>query len=111
MNSNYDVLRDTIISKRQVICDYDGHSRKICPHVMGTKNDKTQVLSYQFDGTSSRGPPYRSTLAVNRWLGLDIFFMYLEHLDETFMLFVSFVMFVLTIGEQCHGNGRHGFHD
>ena len=57
MNSNYDILRDAILHKRQVVCDYGGHRREICPHVMGMKNGKTQVLSYQFGGTSRSGLP------------------------------------------------------
>lgn len=58
MNSNaYDILRDAIINKRQVVCKYSGHSREICPHVIGMKNGRSQVLSFQFGGSSSSGLP------------------------------------------------------
>lgn len=58
MNSNaYDILRDAIINKRQVVCKYSGHSREICPHVIGMKNGRAQVLSFQFGGSSSSGLP------------------------------------------------------
>ena len=57
MNSNYDILRYAILNNLQVVCNYGGHTREICPHVMGKKNGSTQVLSYQFGGSSSSGLP------------------------------------------------------
>ena len=54
---SYDVLRAAIIDKQQVTCAYQGYSREICPHVIGTKNGQNKVLSFQFAGDSSRGLP------------------------------------------------------
>jgi hypothetical protein len=54
---SYDVFRQAIISKQQVTCNYAGHYREVCPHVIGTKNGRQQVLVYQFGGGSSSGLP------------------------------------------------------
>ena len=55
--STYEILRSAILNKQQVVCSYHGHSREMCPHVIGTKNGKAHVLSYQFGGSSSSGLP------------------------------------------------------
>jgi hypothetical protein len=51
----YSIIRQAIIDKKQVIATYDGHRREMCPHVIGTKNGRSQALFYQFGGTSSSG--------------------------------------------------------
>ena|SRR5665648_24584 len=53
----YTVLRAAIVAKRQVACVYQGHTREVCPHVIGLKVGRRQVLSFQFGGTSSSGLP------------------------------------------------------
>jgi hypothetical protein len=52
----YDVIRQAVIKKQQVVATYDGHVREMCPHVIGTKNGNPQALFYQFAGSSSSGP-------------------------------------------------------
>ena len=52
----YDIIKQAIIKKQQVIATYNGHVREMCPHVIGTKKGKQQALFYQFGGTSSSGP-------------------------------------------------------
>ena len=54
---SYDVFRQAILSKQQVVCDYAGYQREVCPHVIGTKNGKPQVLTWQFAGGSNSGLP------------------------------------------------------
>lgn len=54
--SVYDVIRETIIHKQQVVATYDGHVREMCPHVLGTKDGREQALFYQFGGTSGSRP-------------------------------------------------------
>lgn len=54
---SYDILKSAILNKQQVTCLYRGHVRSICPHVIGTKNGKPQVLTWQFAGGSSSGLP------------------------------------------------------
>jgi len=53
--STYDLIRQAIQRKQQVLATYDGHRREMCPHVLGTKAGRAQALFYQFGGTSSSG--------------------------------------------------------
>lgn len=53
--SNYDLIKNAIINKLQVTAFYSGHTREMCPHVIGTKNGRSQCLFYQFGGSSSSG--------------------------------------------------------
>lgn len=59
MGPAYQVLRQAIIGRQQISCDYQGHHREICPHAIGTKNGRAKMLSWQFAGQSSRGLPPR----------------------------------------------------
>jgi hypothetical protein len=54
---SYAVMRAAILAKQQVTCIYDGLQREVCPHALGRKNGKEQVLVFQFAGQSSRGLP------------------------------------------------------
>jgi hypothetical protein len=53
--SVYQVLREAILKKQQVIATYNGYSREMCPHTLGKKNGKEHCLFYQFGGQSSSG--------------------------------------------------------
>jgi len=53
--SNYDTIRQAILNKECVTCTYNGHLRKMTPHVLGTKKGVEQALFYQYGGTSSKG--------------------------------------------------------
>ena len=55
--STYNLIRQAILEKKQIHATYQGHSRKMCPHVIGTKNGCEQALFFQFAGGSSRGLP------------------------------------------------------
>jgi len=49
------MLRQAIIEKNVVIANYRGHTREMCPHMIGKKNNRTQALLYQFAGGSDSG--------------------------------------------------------
>lgn len=51
----YQMVRQAIIDKKQVIATYHGHPREMCPHVIGWKGGRAQALFYQFAGASSSG--------------------------------------------------------
>jgi len=70
MSSTYVIVRDAIFNKVQVIADYDGYHREMCPHVIGTKSGREQALFYQFAGESRSGlgPPGASA----NWLCISI---------------------------------------
>lgn len=57
VTATYDILREAILHKRQVVAMYKGVRRELCPHILGTKGDRVYCLFYQFGGESvSRGP-------------------------------------------------------
>lgn len=51
----YALVRRAIKGKQQVHATYDGHRRRMCPHVIGTRGGQPRALFFQFAGTSSRG--------------------------------------------------------
>jgi hypothetical protein len=52
----YTLVRNAILAEQQVTCTYDGRSRELCPHIIGTNKDgEDVVLAWQFGGESS-GP-------------------------------------------------------
>lgn len=51
----YQLLLHAIRHRLQVRAVYEGRTRHICPHVLGTKNGRRRVLAYQFDGSSGSG--------------------------------------------------------
>jgi hypothetical protein len=55
-SSIYQIIRNAILNKQQVIATYDGCLREMCPHVIGHKNGTEQALCYQFAGNTSKGP-------------------------------------------------------
>src|SRR5262249_26400696 len=50
------LLHDAIDQRRIIHFRYQGKTRIAEPHVLGIKNDRLQVLTWQFDGESSSGP-------------------------------------------------------
>ncbi len=53
----YNIIRDAIQNKKQVVATYQGYVREMCPHVLGSKNGQIQALFFQFAGGSSSGLP------------------------------------------------------
>lgn len=52
----YNLIKQAIITKKQVIADYDGFHRELCPHILWRWKDwQYMCLFYQFWGQSSRG--------------------------------------------------------
>ncbi len=40
---------------RPLICMYDGHPRALCPIILGLTDQAEKALTWQFDGSGSRG--------------------------------------------------------
>jgi len=57
MPTNFEILKQAILEKKQVTGYYDGYVREMCPHVIGWKKGVHNVLSYQFAGESKTGLP------------------------------------------------------
>jgi hypothetical protein len=54
----YELFRQAILGRKQIICSYQGCDREICPHILGHKDGEEKALAYQFAGQSnSRLPP------------------------------------------------------
>lgn len=52
---NYNLVREAIVNRQQIVADYKGHRRELCPHAIGTKNGREQAIFVQFGGGSSSG--------------------------------------------------------
>ena len=50
--NTYDLLKQAISKKQQVVATYNGYRREMCPHALGKKNGKEKCLFYQFAGES-----------------------------------------------------------
>src|SRR5690242_11096097 len=53
--SNYDLLKQAIINRLQVVAEYNGYKREMCPTTLGSKGGRAHCLFYQFGGESSSG--------------------------------------------------------
>jgi hypothetical protein len=67
--SNYDLVREAVLRKQQVIASYGGQRRRMCPHLIGWKQGIPHALFYQFAGSSSHG--LKSARANWRCLATD----------------------------------------
>ncbi|HET8629712.1 MAG TPA: WYL domain-containing protein [Thermomicrobiales bacterium] len=55
----YDLLKQAILKREQVVAIYEGEERRFCPHALGFKHRRRHVLGYQFGGASRSGLPPR----------------------------------------------------
>ena len=55
MSPSYAAIRAAILNKQQVLGNYQGYYRELCPHTLGLKNGREQALFIQFGGESSSG--------------------------------------------------------
>jgi hypothetical protein len=55
VEGTYALVRQAIEERRQVHATYGGHRRRMCPHVIGTKDGEPRALFFQFAGGSGRG--------------------------------------------------------
>src|SRR6266481_5728329 len=52
----HELLRDAMLRKSPISAVYNRRQRLLCPHVLGcNKDNRLQVLCYQFGGESSSG--------------------------------------------------------
>jgi hypothetical protein len=51
----FDTLWDCILQKKPITARYKGHTRVLCPHVLGYKDGKEHCLFYQCGGSSESG--------------------------------------------------------
>ena len=53
--TTFELVWDAIAKKKRVHARYKGHSRVLCPHVLGYKDGREQCLFYQVSGGSDSG--------------------------------------------------------
>jgi hypothetical protein len=53
----YATVRRAIAERRQMVAEYGGHRRELCPHAIGHKDGKPHALFWQFAGGSSQTLP------------------------------------------------------
>jgi hypothetical protein len=51
----YEVIKEAILNRQCITCNYNGYRRLMTPHVIGRKNGTRQALCYQYAGESSSG--------------------------------------------------------
>ena len=56
----WQVLAEGLVTRRPVRAGYHGTSRLLCPHVLGWKNHRAKVLSYQLGAIDPPGQRWRS---------------------------------------------------
>jgi hypothetical protein len=56
-SDTYEIFRQAILAKQQVVCTYQGRFREVCPHTLGYKAGQEKALTFQFAGQSSSGLP------------------------------------------------------
>jgi hypothetical protein len=55
VEGTYALVRRALEERLQVHATYDGYRRRMCPHIIGTKEGRPRALFFQFAGGSSRG--------------------------------------------------------
>ncbi len=53
--SNYDLVREAVLRKQQVVASYNGRRRRLCPHAIGRKRSVPHALLLPVRGSSSSG--------------------------------------------------------
>ena len=54
---NYDLFREAMADRKQVVCVYGGYRRELCPIILGHSQGEEKALTYQFGGQSKSGLP------------------------------------------------------
>lgn len=55
MSDTIEVIRQSILTRKPIEATYKGLRRKLCPHVLGTRDGERRILAYQVEGDSSTG--------------------------------------------------------
>lgn len=53
----YELFRQAMAGRKQVLCRYGGFRRGICPVILGHSKGQEKALTYQFAGESRSGLP------------------------------------------------------
>jgi hypothetical protein len=53
----YDLFRQAMAGRRQIVCTYGGYRRELCPIILGHSAGEEKALTFQFGGGSRSGLP------------------------------------------------------
>jgi hypothetical protein len=53
----YDLFRQAMAGRKQIVCKYGGYRRELCPIILGHSGGAEKALTYQFGGQSKSGLP------------------------------------------------------
>ena len=53
----YELFRNAMAERKQIVCVYDGCRRELCPIILGHSRGQEKALTYQFGGRSRSGLP------------------------------------------------------
>lgn len=56
-SATYRLIAKAIRAEQQLTCQYNGHYRELCPHVLGHTDGEEKLLAFQFGGTGSKPLP------------------------------------------------------
>ena len=71
VSQKYMIIRQAILNKQQIVAEYHGKIRRLCPHAIGYTNGKEYALFYQFEG-GSNSRPIDKTDPTKNWRCLNI---------------------------------------
>lgn len=66
------LLTTAIQEKRCVKAVYQGYTRYLCPHGLGYKGAKVNLMAYQYAGDTSKGPVKQGSGHAENWRCMDI---------------------------------------
>ncbi len=52
----YKLFAEAMAARKPVACMYQGHPRAVCPIILGQTDGVEKALTWQFEGSGSRGP-------------------------------------------------------
>jgi hypothetical protein len=56
-SSTYQLFVEAMADKKQVVCEYEGYPRELCPIIVGHSKGQEKALTFQFGGRSRSGLP------------------------------------------------------
>lgn len=56
-SATYRLFAQAMAERRQILCEYDGYRRELCPIILGRSRGEEKALAYQFAGESRSGLP------------------------------------------------------
>lgn len=55
-SATYKLFAEAMAARKPLLLMYDGHARAVCPIILGHSDGREKALTFQFDGTGSKGP-------------------------------------------------------